>query len=987
MADPAAVKYWAFISYSHGDQAAARQLHRWLERYRLPRKLAGTRSDRLGRARPAQLRPVYRDVDEFSAGQDLGEHIKAALRESEALVVVCSPRVMASRWVGDEIAYFRSIGRADRIFLFVVDGDPGAREGPLQCIPASARGAHDGSADPMAADARPKVGNFRIAALRLVAGVVDVGFDELRRRDQERRVRVLAGITVAALALLVLVAGLALDAMQQRDAARQQQELADQRRQQAEQATARAESATRDALSARQLAEERQRDADAARQVADQKRAEADAARELAQQRLKDATMRRLALESRAMSEGVRPGGSLTAARIALAGLAMQDRPDLYGALHATIAFDDSLRAWESGGSGASALAYGPDGRWIVGVVSEENSSRLVFWKPDGTPDGAGLPVDGYVIDMALASDGRTIATLTMDGNAAIWDVTTRTLRARLPERAAYAFHPVALSAQGDRLLTAGRDDTSSVLWQVDGKPKPIGELRHPGVVVAYAEFSPEGRFIVTAARNGQIALWDGRTGLPVGEPIPAHGGEVTGLSLQPGRVLMATCGEDKLIRLWRLDDHLTPLAQIDTGMAGVHRVKISPDGERVAALTSDQKVALWDIATGQPLGVPLAGHRRAVGGLVFSPDGERLATAGRIDGTVRLWDGFGRSGFGPQRDPRQATLHALAMAPRKGDQRAVAADVNGLVVQWDATTGTRRGATLQLPPFGVNAVTYSPDGSQLIVSQRDRTLQRFDAATGARVGEPMQGHLQRVGALAVSAAAGVLASGDDSGQVLLWGSGAATEPRLMAPLSRPIKNLAFSPDGRRLAASGLRELFALWDVASGRLLYQSPPGAPRSRAYAGLSFSPDGRWVASGNTRVGGPRLWDGHHGRPVDRAFLGHRFSVVTVSFSADGKLLAGGGGDGEVRFWDVETGEPIAPPFVVNGEVSALGFTADGSRLVATSIAQTQATFSWPGPAVWRDLACRRLTRNLTRAEWNHSIGSLWPYVVQCPALPGP
>ncbi|HEX8238423.1 MAG TPA: toll/interleukin-1 receptor domain-containing protein, partial [Allosphingosinicella sp.] len=119
----AAGGYVAFISYSHKDAAAGRWLHRKLEGYRLPRRLAGTQGED-GEV-PARLTPIFRDRDELPAAGDLSERVRAALAVSRNLIVLCSPHSAASPWVAKEIATFRELHPGRPIFTAIVEGEPG----------------------------------------------------------------------------------------------------------------------------------------------------------------------------------------------------------------------------------------------------------------------------------------------------------------------------------------------------------------------------------------------------------------------------------------------------------------------------------------------------------------------------------------------------------------------------------------------------------------------------------------------------------------------------------------------------------------------------------------------------------------------------------------------------------------------------------------------------------------------------------------------
>ncbi len=187
-------RYWAFISYSRADAAAARRLHVFLETYRLPRRLVRVGPGR--RALPARLAPVFRDRDELAGSSDLGASLTRALAASRSLIVLCSPAASRSRWVDQEVRTFAALGRGAAIFaLIVADPDPGP-DGDAASFPPSLRFAvePDGSlgartAEPLAADARPGKDGWSNACLKLVAGILDISYDDLRRREDVRRRR------------------------------------------------------------------------------------------------------------------------------------------------------------------------------------------------------------------------------------------------------------------------------------------------------------------------------------------------------------------------------------------------------------------------------------------------------------------------------------------------------------------------------------------------------------------------------------------------------------------------------------------------------------------------------------------------------------------------------------------------------------------------------------------------------------------------------
>lgn len=227
-------RYRAFISYSHRDRKWGEWLHKALERYRVPKELIGTQGSH--GVVPSSLFPVFRDRDEISVATDLPAVIKEALDKSDCLVVICSPRSATSEWVEKEILEFKRLGRANRIFALIVDGDLYAApksggQAQLECFPdaltlAITEGAQHGveRTEPAAADARPQGDGKEEALLKVIAGVLGVRFNDLKRRELQaarRRQRITQAIAATIAALSVMAAIAAFVAFEQRDSARQ----------------------------------------------------------------------------------------------------------------------------------------------------------------------------------------------------------------------------------------------------------------------------------------------------------------------------------------------------------------------------------------------------------------------------------------------------------------------------------------------------------------------------------------------------------------------------------------------------------------------------------------------------------------------------------------------------------------------------------------------------------------------------------------------
>ncbi len=238
-----AFRYRAFISYSHQDKSWADWLHRTLEAYVVPRRLVGQTT--AAGVIPRRLAPIFRDRDELASATDLDRKVNEALAQSANLIVICSPRSAASRWVDEEVLAFKRLGRGERIFCLIVDGEPDASAMPgreaEECFVHALRHrlGTDGvlgeeRIEPVAADARPGKDGKTNAKLKLIAGMLDVGFDALKQRELQRRARRMAAVAALALIVMALTTVLAITAVIARNAAVVSRQAAERRQKQAE---------------------------------------------------------------------------------------------------------------------------------------------------------------------------------------------------------------------------------------------------------------------------------------------------------------------------------------------------------------------------------------------------------------------------------------------------------------------------------------------------------------------------------------------------------------------------------------------------------------------------------------------------------------------------------------------------------------------------------------------------------------------------------
>lgn len=199
------------MSYSHRDRRIAAGLHRAIERYRVPDRLAGLQG--LHGPVPARLYPIFRDRDELAAGP-LARQLVEAIGQARCFILICSQESARSRWVNEEVTHFLSLGDPSRLLCLIADGTPHAADPARECFPPVLL---ERGLEPMAADIHAD--GLDNARLKIIAGLLGVGFDELKRRDLIARNRRLVALASLSLAVAIVTAALAVVATRARQEA------------------------------------------------------------------------------------------------------------------------------------------------------------------------------------------------------------------------------------------------------------------------------------------------------------------------------------------------------------------------------------------------------------------------------------------------------------------------------------------------------------------------------------------------------------------------------------------------------------------------------------------------------------------------------------------------------------------------------------------------------------------------------------------------
>lgn len=383
-----------------------------------------------------------------------------------------------------------------------------------------------------------------------------------------------------------------------------------------------------------------------------------------------------------------------------------------------------------------------------------------------------------------------------------------------------------------------------------------------------------------------------------------------------------------------------------------VNSVVFSPDGQWLASGSSDGTIKIWDVNSGSCQTLECDGP---VLSIVFSPDGQQLAS-GLSDGVIKVWD-IKESSFYLQTSKSFNDQVYSVVFSRNG--RFAFGLFNGIVGVWDMTSTYLQ--TFKGHQKPVLSVVFSPNNQLLASGSSDDTIKVWDITSGACL-QTLEGHKNSINSVIFCPNGHRLISGSSDSTIKVWDIDSGVCLRTLEDHELSVNSVVFSPDGQQLASGSEDCTVRVWDIGSGTCL----------RTFQGhnlpinsVAFSPDGQQLASGSDDRT-VKVWDLKSDDHLQTQ-EGHDDTVSSVIFSPNGQLLASDSYDDTVRVWDTKSGAclwilesygPLQEGLTVFSPSSQLLATVSSDETievwdVSSGIRLQTFDDSWPGGVIAFDV----------------------------------
>lgn len=600
--------------------------------------------------------------------------------------------------------------------------------------------------------------------------------------------------------------------------------------------------------------------------------------------------------------------------------LLAQDSPAQY--LTATNLPKNAIGRFGKGTGGARGATYSTAGERLAAYT------HFGIWLYDSRTHAEVAVLPGSFRGIFLSQDGKTIAALAKWKTVQVWDVTTGQEKGTFgPVKAGDRDEDIesaALSPDGKTVAIGSRDshrERNSVhLWNPEtGKTTTLeGHTKW----ISTMAFSPDGRVLVSGEgfpRKWKLLLWDVEAGALKstleGHYISEYG--IHTYAFSPDGKTLATAGiEDSRVLLWNPESGKREHRLRGHG-GGVASVLFSPDGQMLATVSHDHLVRLWAADSGELLHT-LGQEGEAVASLAFSPDGTILKV-GTDRGRVRSW--YTETGqlkyVIKYSRGKHIRVYAIRFSP--DGQTLVTAATNSAMHVWHVRTGHFK--HLLLGQEEIRSMAFLADGT--LFTSDYYNIRLWDAEAGK-----LKHTFEHAAGMGIFSPDGKSIVGKDLKNVWIWDTRSVQHKHTLQGSFG-----GFSPDRETLATVSADSTVRLWDIATGKLKHALQIDASIFYRYR-LEFSPDGDFLAF---RGSGVHLWDTRTGSLI----RGPEGTPSFLAFAPDGKTWVGSEviprdvvhQPSAISMWETVTGE-LRYKREVEGSRFSVAFSPGGEKFALAS-----------------------------------------------------
>lgn len=790
-------EYYAFISYKREDEKWAKWLQNKLEHYKFPTNLNG-RTDL-----PKNIRPTFRDVTDLTPGL-LAEEIDKALRSSEWLIVICSPRSAKSPWVCKEAQTFIDLGRADHIIPFVIEGNPFSKDSSTECYPEALLDLTDGK-ELLAANIN-EMGRDA-AAIKVVARMFNLRFDTLwqrfeRERQTHRRwiVGILSLCILAALAIICIIGYQYREILisQSRAVAYRAIEQADQ-----------GDSYLAQRLLIEVLPNHKQL-------LSRPYTYEA----EKALRYVSEIISANFASDYIAYPHAVKfsPDGNYIMCISEVNTIVILDYKTLKEVRTITELEDIYI----------SDVSFSPNGQYIVSG-SDDNAVRI--WDIN-----SGLCVktmyghESDITSVSFSQDGNSIISSSYDNTIRIWDVNSGDAINVLVGHESVVTC-ASLSPDGKFIVSSAWDGTIRI-WDIrSGETIRIFTIPHD--IVSYATFSPDGKSVAFAAQDCIVKIWDIDSN-EVHTMLSSHLDHINYISFSKSGKYLASASSDNTVKIWDVRERIC-INTIGGFLREVNSVEFSPDDQFIVSASAD-RISLRNFKDSVHC-IILKGHTQDIISTSFSRDENRLVSSSK-DNTIRVWN----ISTGENIRIIDCFRDKVCDVSFSPDAKLIAsAHVDNIIRIWDV-----RGDNSSLELIGhtglIDCVQFTSNGKYIVSASHDNTIRFWDINSGKCTKIIEDQYQFRSSKVTVSADGKYIAYGRGDSGITLFNTCDELSIELYYHHDN-VTSVCFSPDGKYLVSGSTDECLCIWNMDSYECIHKIEG---HSDQITSISFSLDGDYMLS---------------------------------------------------------------------------------------------------------------------------------------------